>query len=278
MGYKFSLIMATFGRKEVVEQLIISLLRQTYKYFVLIVLDQNEDDRVYNIFKKFNKQIQIKYIKSQKKGLSANRNIGLQFADGDIIAFPDDDCEYKPDTLEFINNYFLNNNYSILTINFEDKFSGKYQYSVCKKNITLHNFTKIACSITIFTRSDAIKNIYFDEKLGVGSVFGSREETDFLCYLLLKKSLNGFFDGTYSIYHRILTSNFSKKNPSYGASGLGAFHKKLIIYYKYYRLLPGFFLLLIKNIIALLLMPQKKYFYETLKGKIQGFFNYKNIG
>jgi Glycosyltransferases, probably involved in cell wall biogenesis len=94
---KFSLIMATYGRSNEIENFLISLKNQTYKNFELIVIDQNDDDKAYKIIKKFQNDINIIYLKVSFKGLSKARNYGLNYASGQIIAFPDDDCEYPND-------------------------------------------------------------------------------------------------------------------------------------------------------------------------------------
>ena len=43
------------------------------------------------------------------KGLSRARNYGIALANSNILAFPDDDCYYKPNTLKNVNIHFAKN-------------------------------------------------------------------------------------------------------------------------------------------------------------------------
>ena len=82
-----------------------SLKAQTYKNFELIVVDQNEGYDVFEIVKNYEEDFKIKYVRSDEKGLSLNRNRGLVLMEGEIAGFPDDDCEYQPDTLEKVTSF-----------------------------------------------------------------------------------------------------------------------------------------------------------------------------
>jgi len=96
---KFSLVMTTLGRDKDIINFIESLLKQTYTNYELIIVDQNSDDRVVKIFDQYKEKINIKYHHCAKRGISVGRNMGLKYVTGDIIGFPDDDCEYDSDTL-----------------------------------------------------------------------------------------------------------------------------------------------------------------------------------
>src|ERR1700742_2152768 len=102
---KFSLIMATKGRGEEIGRFLLSLIRQDYSNFELIVVDQNEDNRLEVILKNSNLSSSIVHLKSAP-GLSRARNAGLAFATGDIIAFPDDDCWYPNGLLKRVVSVF----------------------------------------------------------------------------------------------------------------------------------------------------------------------------
>ena len=103
---KVSLIMPTINVTDELVLFLDSLSRQTFKDFELIAIDQNEHDEVFKILKRYEKLFDIKYVKSDEKGLSLNRNKGLILRNGEIVGFPDDDCEYDDDTLEKVVSFF----------------------------------------------------------------------------------------------------------------------------------------------------------------------------
>src|SRR5271166_4064415 len=87
-----SLVVVTLNRVSELERLFASLDKQSYKDFEVILVDQNPD-------------LDIRHLRSGR-GLSRGRNVGLPFAKGDIICFPDDDCWYPEDLLETVKEWF----------------------------------------------------------------------------------------------------------------------------------------------------------------------------
>jgi glycosyltransferase involved in cell wall biosynthesis len=267
--------MATLGRSDEIVLLIESLINQTYKDFELIIVDQNDDDRVYNIYSCYKDRIDIKYFKSDIKGLSLNRNIGLKNCTGDIIAFPDDDCEYKENTLESTIDFFTQHpKYNFCTCNTREKTSDNTILKSKKYNskITLFNVMNVGISFTIFIRQNSIKDFKFDEKLGVGTIFGSGEESDLL-FFLIKNHNRGYYHATSYIYHPYKPED-TERSFSYGR-GCGAVYKKAVTKYKFYILLPIFILRIIKGMLNILFYSNKKERIASLQGRIQGFIQYK---
>ena len=180
-----SLILATIQRTEEVEYFLCKLLEQTYKEIEVILVDQNFDDRLITIIHKIKDRIPIIHINSQP-GLSKARNIGLPYAKGEIIAFPDDDSWYPPDLLatiiEFFSNYL---DWDGIT---GTASSGKNESSIWKWDrdpgrCTLTNVWQRGMSITCFLTRRVIDTIgLFDKELGLGSPtpWQSGEETDYL--------------------------------------------------------------------------------------------------
>jgi glycosyltransferase involved in cell wall biosynthesis len=182
---KVSLILATKNRVEEVDRFVRSLTEQGYVDLELIVVDQNEDDRLAAILAQSNLRFSIIHLRS-KSGLSHARNVGISVATGDIISFPDDDCWYPKTLLSRVVGEFRNRD-SIdgLTGRSEDgegKASGG-SFSRSQGRVDLKNVWKRGISYTIFLRSSVCVAVgSFDEELGVGArtPFGSGEETDYL--------------------------------------------------------------------------------------------------
>jgi glycosyltransferase involved in cell wall biosynthesis len=269
--------MPTLGRCKEVSIFLQKLTDQEYKNFELIIVDQNEDERVYDIYQSFKNCISIKYIRSNKKGLSLNRNIGLENCTGDIIAFPDDDCEYDKRTLEKVLSFFNNNpEYAFYTCNTKDKNS---QNTILKsdtksRDITIFNIMRTGISFTIFIRADAIKQFRFDEQLGVGAEYGSGEESDLLLYLLKNKQ-KGRYHSEDFIYHPG-KSDTPERVYSY-SRGFGALYKKAVRVYRFYPLLPVFLYRILRILIKLIFFKNKHISVALLKGRFEGFTGYKTF-
>jgi glycosyltransferase involved in cell wall biosynthesis len=274
---KFSLIMATYGRSNEIENFLISLKNQTYKNFELIVIDQNEDDKAYKIIKKFENDINIIYLKVDFKGLSKARNYGLNYASGEVIAFPDDDCEYPNDLLENIKNFFENNDFEIFCVLAVDKFKNKQslgRWFKKSKKINIINFMRVCPSPCLFIRTK--EKLEFDENFGINSKFYSSEEMD-LVFRLLKKGYKGYFERKIFIYHPYKED--SKERAYYYGIGMGAFFRKHLK--NDFRLvIPFVENLIIRPIGGMILsvFRKEKFLknYYSFKGRWKGFLSYDN--
>jgi glycosyltransferase involved in cell wall biosynthesis len=269
--------MATLDRSGEVESFIGKLLVQTYKYFELLIIDQNADDRVFDIYKKYADKIEIKYFRSKKKGISINRNIGLENCSGDIIAFPDDDCEYNHNTLEKIFDFFVNNtDYNFCTCNTVDPKTNTSDFHGKRHDteISLFNLRQTGISFTIFIRSVCLKNFKFDDLLGVGAEYGSAEESDMLLYLLRGKNRGFYFAGMF-IAHPYKEAGL-ERSYAYG-KGLGALYKKGIKTYGFKILFFVFLFILLKNIIAIVFFSSRKSKTAALRGRLSGFIHYPAV-
>jgi glycosyltransferase involved in cell wall biosynthesis len=265
--------MATIDRQKEIEIFLESLINQSYKNYELIIVDQNEDDRIDKICRSYNANINI--IKSTIKGLSINRNIGLKYASGDIIAFPDDDCEYNSDTLEKVLHFFTDNpEYSFYTCKTKEKYSERSILSNTSGDavISLNNIMSVGISFTIFVRAENIQNFKFDEHLGIGTEFGSGEETDLLLYLLKNKHKGKYHSQDY-IYHPFKPETIEKAY-QYG-KGYGAIHKKAIIFYGFYRFYIYFLITIFRETKNILFYPYSSERVSAIRGRIYGFFHYK---
>jgi len=198
--HRFSLIVATIGRTDEFSILLRSLAEQTMRDFELIVVDQNPDDRLSplveewasKVGKQDNKesgQIQVKHLRCLP-GVSRARNLGLMHSSGEILAFPDDDCWYHPDTLHNVDTWFRKHeNYGILSLGCRDehgRISGnRWWEAECDLKWT--NIFRTSGTCCCFVRRPAgMIPLYFDESLGpgAGTNFGAGEDTDFLLTLM----------------------------------------------------------------------------------------------
>ena len=96
---KVSVIIPTFNRAEVLHSAISSVLNQTFQDFEIIIVDDASRDNTREVVDHFH-DARIKYLHHEKnKGEAGARNTGILNADGQYIAFLDDDDEWLPDKL-----------------------------------------------------------------------------------------------------------------------------------------------------------------------------------
>ncbi len=183
---KFSLILATYGRDAELTIFLQSLAQQTLgaEAFELIVVDQNDQLDLQPVLEPFEALFPIRHIRSATKGLSLNRNIGLQHASGEWVAFPDDDCQYYPDTLETVERLFAEHGMDVCMGRIYDRNRQKSiirQWPCRPIDVDANNFFRLTSSITFFSyRTD----VRFDEQMGVGAYYGGSEDADYLWQLL----------------------------------------------------------------------------------------------
>ena len=90
-----SIIITSKNESEVIERLLKSVKKQTYKRIELIVVDNNSTDKTLKIAQKYTKHI---FTKGPER--STQRNFGAKKAKGDYFMFLDADMELSPRVIE----------------------------------------------------------------------------------------------------------------------------------------------------------------------------------
>lgn len=87
-----SIILPAYNAEAYIETCIDSILSQTYPRWELIIIDDGSTDRTPEICANFvEADARIKLIRQQNRGVSAARNVGLENATGEFVAFVDAD-------------------------------------------------------------------------------------------------------------------------------------------------------------------------------------------
>jgi glycosyltransferase involved in cell wall biosynthesis len=199
-----SLIVPTVGRTTELERLLVSLSVQTYQDFELLVVDQNPDDRLVPILASHTNTFPVIHLRSDK-GQSRARNVGLRHAKGDIVAFPDDDCQYPPNLLDRVVQFFIHNpevdGLTGRSID-EDGKPSNGRFDITRGNIDKFNVWTRGISYSIFLRRGSVQALWFDEDLGpgAGTKWGAGDETEYLLQLL-KQGLLLYYDPTLVVFH-----------------------------------------------------------------------------
>ena len=189
-----SLVLCTYGRTNEVDNFLNSIYTQTKKPTEIIVVDQNEENVLHHILKKWSEKLPIIHKRVNFKGASRSRNFGAKQAASALIAFPDDDCLYPPSLIANIIRLFRQKDEieTILTAKIEPS-----EISSCLSEPSL-NYSQITSSLDLFKAKAETSNIFakkskleslpyiFNEDIGPGAStpWASNEETDLLIRLL----------------------------------------------------------------------------------------------
>jgi glycosyltransferase involved in cell wall biosynthesis len=179
----FDLVVATAGRVDELRRLLASLERQTHAEFRVLLVDQNEDDRLQPVLAQTG-PVEIVHLRSPR-GLSRSRNVALPELRADVVAFPDDDCEYPDDLLERLAHRFAADDHlDGLTGRAADRQGrSSSSWRTDRSLLASADLWNRAISYTIFLRRELLDRIGgFDERLGLGATgpWCSGEEIELL--------------------------------------------------------------------------------------------------
>lgn len=223
---RFSLIVPTLGRTAELSTLLISIHQQKRDDVEVVIVDQNDDDRVALLIQQLPFQLNLQHLRVSLKNVSAARNTGMDAASGEILAFPDDDCWYPLGLLDEVDAWFrLNANYAVLATGALDDAGlasgNRWFQSAC--DIAPWNALRTTfCSSLFISAAERCRQVRFNQELSHG------EETDFmLC--LLGTGLRGRFDRTLHINHPrrdMLSGTVSKERAKRYGAGMGSLTRR----------------------------------------------------
>lgn len=268
----FCLVVATLGRTGELQRLFHSLRAQTYKRFTVFVIDQNHDDRVIPIIQSLGQDLDVRHLRSEV-GLSRARNVGVRMANGDVVAFPDDDCWYPPELLCRVAREFASDA-SIAAVG--GWCADQNGDALLRRGSTRCDLDRFSVwqivSTAVFIRKRALDEVGgFDESLGVGAStpYQSGEETD----LLLRALARGqrlVFDPKISVFHPSWSHCSPEKARAYGR-GFGRVlreHRYPLWFgiYAILRSLGGFALATTR-----LNFERARYYFNCCAGRVSGW-------
>jgi glycosyltransferase involved in cell wall biosynthesis len=97
---KFSIIMPTYNRANLLPRAVASVLSQTYQNFELIIINDGSPDNTEEVIKSFTDKRIVKLKHEKNRGVYAGINTGLDSVKGEFITLLGDDDELYPDALE----------------------------------------------------------------------------------------------------------------------------------------------------------------------------------
>lgn len=103
-----SVIIPTYNRAGRIGEAIESVIAQTGRDWELIVIDDGSTDDTEEVVRSFGDD-RIRYVRQENRGVSASRNVGIEKAKGELIAFLDSDDRWEPRKLEVQKEFFDSN-------------------------------------------------------------------------------------------------------------------------------------------------------------------------
>ena len=96
---KVSVIIPVYKVEKYIAATVESVLKQSYKHFELLIIDDGSPDQSIEICQQFTDP-RIKIIRQRNRGVSAARNTGIRHAQGTYLAFLDGDDLWLPEKLD----------------------------------------------------------------------------------------------------------------------------------------------------------------------------------
>jgi GT2 family glycosyltransferase len=192
-------------------------------------VDQNEGQELKQLTDQENiSSIKLCYFNIPRTSLSKARQFGMDKATQSIIAFPDDDCWYEPDTLKHVHSNFESDAQTGIVL--AKWVEHDYNYSRTKHPVKLSEIRQFRTvplsSICLFANRSIINQIKgFDERLGLGTNFSGGEDFD----IVLRSSRYGkiLFDPAALVHHKFDKKRFNNYKHAYNrAKGTGASYVK----------------------------------------------------
>lgn len=166
----FSVIIPTYNRAELIKDTLLSLQKQTFEDFEVIVVDDGGSDNTEEVVNLLNDK-RFRYFWKENAERGAARNYGAKHAKGNFLNFFDsDDIAYINHLQSAFNFIHKNPSAQIFHTNFEHKtidgkllvtnsFKGKLNNSIQKKNILSCNNVFIEYGIAIDNPFSIIRNL-----------------------------------------------------------------------------------------------------------------------
>jgi len=105
----FSVIIPSYNRAHLISKTIDFVLRQTYRDFELIIIDDASTDNTEAVVREFNDSRVIYYKNEKNLERSASRNKGIKLAKGTFVCFCDSDDHWHQNHLSVIKEAIISN-------------------------------------------------------------------------------------------------------------------------------------------------------------------------
>lgn len=146
--------------------------------FEVIVVDQNGDDRLCAVVERFGGRLRIRHERVDFRGASRARNLGAQLALGHWLGFPDDDCEFLPDTLRQVERCAGDPSLRVISGRTIDELGAPSVLRWKQHAMRFDRWSMFGCltESTLFVQRETFLSVGgFDERFGPGARYPAAE-------------------------------------------------------------------------------------------------------
>jgi glycosyltransferase involved in cell wall biosynthesis len=105
MDIHFSIIIPVYNRPDEISELLESLIKQTYPYFEVIVVEDGSKIPCEDAIAPYFNRLDLKYFSKTNEGPGQTRNYGAQKATGNYFIFFDSDCLIPPHYMQTVHDH-----------------------------------------------------------------------------------------------------------------------------------------------------------------------------
>ena len=175
-NYMFSVIVPVYNAGKTLKRCIESILKQSYQNFELLIIDDGSVDNSASIcdeYACFDNRVRVLHINNS--GVSVARNLGLQGATGQWVAFVDSDDWVEEDWLLVCSKYIIDSEIDIIRVGYfahdddkETKVVSKELHYIKSKAEMLRICDEVGYYAMVwntFFRRKILKDLLFDERI-----------------------------------------------------------------------------------------------------------------
>ena len=207
-----SVIIPCYNAENFIGEAIESVLRQTFKPYEIIVVDDGSTDDSVKVIKKFKDKIIL--IQQENKGRVEARKTGFRRATGKWIALLDADDYWHPKKLELQINYINHNfKHDMVLVHGRDEWVGKvenYTDYYIPDRPPIMNFQFLFYRMLIATSSVLLRKDILDSVINFWNL-GRLRAQDYGLYLLMLCHGNAYYINEVVSFYRVHDSNLHDK-------------------------------------------------------------------
>jgi glycosyltransferase involved in cell wall biosynthesis len=101
----YSVIVPVYNRPEEIDELLLSLTRQSFHDFEVLIIEDGSENRCEHIVQKYSEKLAVRYYFKENSGQGFSRNFGFERASGDYFVVFDSDCIIPENYFETVHRF-----------------------------------------------------------------------------------------------------------------------------------------------------------------------------